>query len=260
MELLFLGTGAADFSPALSGPEGKSLDNKSLRRSTSTLLDGKLLFDAGPHTLTCFSLTGADPAAVTDVLFTHLHSDHYNVESLTAIAAAGKRVLHIWFREDGKIPQIPNTVLHPMRIGETYDVGGYAVTALEANHDFCPLHYSVEKGECRLFYGLDGAWLPYHTYYAMRDKRYDAMVLDCTVGDYEGDFRLCEHNSVPMLRMMLKSFATWGVSDEKTLVVADHIARTLHKSHEELAAILEKDGMLPAYDGMRLSVKGRTRG
>jgi phosphoribosyl 1,2-cyclic phosphate phosphodiesterase len=259
MELLFLGTGAADFSPALSGPLGKSLADRSLRRSTSTLLDGTILFDAGPHTPDCLALNGVDASRITDVLFTHLHSDHYNKDSLAAIAAAGKRTLRVWFREDGAVPLLPNTELHPMKIGETYDVSGYTVTALEANHDYFPLHYSVEKDGCRLFYGLDGAWLPYHTYYAMREKRYDVMVLDCTVGDYEGDFRLCEHNSVPMLRMMLKSFATWGVSDEKTLVVADHIARTLHKSHEELAAILEKDGMLPAYDGMRLSVQGRER-
>ena len=259
MKLLFLGTGAADFSPALSGPLGESLADKSLRRSTSTLLDGKLLFDAGPHTPKCLALNGVDPSEITDVLFTHLHSDHYNVESLTAIAAAGERKLRVWFREDGSVPALSGIELHPMKIGETYDVSGYTVTALEANHDYCPLHYSVEKDGCRLFYGLDGAWLPYHTYYAMRDKLYDVMVLDCTVGDYEGDFRLCEHNSVPMLRMMLKSFVTWGVSDEKTLVVADHIARTLHTSHEELAAILKKDGMLPAYDGMELSVKGRER-
>ena len=259
MELLFLGTGAADFSPALSTPEGERLDNKSLRRSTSTLIDGRILVDCGPHTPACLRLNGVDPAKITDVLFTHLHSDHYHPDSLAAVAAAGKRPLRVWYRKDGEIPEIPGTVLCPVAIGETFSMSGYTVTALEANHAASPLHYSVEKDGCRLFYGLDGAWLPYNTYYAMRDQKYDAMILDCTVGDYEGDFRLCEHNSVPMLRLMLKSFATWGASDEKTVIVADHIARTLHKSHEELAETLAKDGMLPAYDGMCLSVKGRAR-
>ena len=86
---------------------------------------------------------------------------------------------------------------------------------------------------------------------------YDVMVLDATVGDYEGDYRVGEHNSIPMLRMMEKSFRTLEICDDKTLIVLDHIARTLHKPHDELCRQVQGDGYLPAYDGMRLSVQAK---
>ena len=60
-----------------------------------------------------------------------------------------------------------------MEIGKTYNVGGCAVTAPEANHASHPLRYSVEKGDARFFYGLDGAWLLHDTYYAVCDRKYN---------------------------------------------------------------------------------------
>ena len=40
--------------------------------------------------------------------------------------------------------------------------------------------------------------------------------------------------------------------DDNGMLVASHLARTLHTSHEETNKILEKIDMLTAYDGMKL--------
>jgi hypothetical protein len=63
-----------------------------------------------------------------------------------------------------------------------------------------------------------------------------------------------EHNAIPMIRMMEKSFHTFGIADENTKIVLDHLARTLHPAFDEICASVEKDGYLVAYDGMQLSV------
>ena len=260
MDFLFLGTGAADFSPLLEETPGPDLSDPSIRRSTATLLDGELLFDCGPHLPQELALCDVRPGQVKALLQTHFHTDHFNLDSLQLLADAAierETPLHVYFRADGEMPALPGLELHPVVPGETVCICGYTVTAVEANHAANALHYSVEKDGCRLFYGLDGAWVLNGAIPHMQGKRYDVMVLDATVGDYEGDYRVGEHNSIPMLRMMEKSFRTLEICDDKTLIVLDHIARTLHKPHDELCRQVQGDGYLPAYDGMRLSVQAK---
>ena len=52
--------------------------------------------------------------------------------------------------------------------------------------------------------------------------------------------------------MMAASFRTWGVTHDKTQIVLDHLARTLHKSFEETCDIVKNDGFVVAFDGMEL--------
>lgn len=255
MNLLFLGTGAADFPNKMMADALYEIENKSIRRSTSTLLDGHILFDCGPHTRACLDYFGADVHKINTLMLTHFHEDHFNADVIAEIAAkAGK--LDVYFSEDGKslMPNIPNTVLHPIKVGDSFNVGEYFFTSHKANHTSAPCHYTVEKDGKRVFYGLDGAWICYDTFYQMRGKRYDVMILDATVGDYTGDYRVSEHNSIPMIRMMRDSFIKTGIADDETVIVLDHIARTLHKSHEDTCEKVEKDGFAVAYDGMKLTV------
>lgn len=254
MELLFLGTGAADFPPEMGQNPLYEIENKSIRRSSSTLLDGKLLLDCGLHTADCAEYFGVDAEKIEALLLTHLHGDHFWPDAIRRIAEKRSRPLPIYFSDAGKasMPEIPNTVAFPTPVGTTFTVGEYQITSLPANHTAFPCHYSIESGDKKLFYGLDGAWLCFDTFYAMRKKKYDVMILDATVGDYEGDFRLAEHNSIPMIRMMEKSFPSMRAADEHTKIVLDHLARTLHKSYEETVEIAAKDGYIVAYDGMKL--------
>ena len=105
-----------------------------------------------------------------------------------------------------------------------------------------------------IFYALDGAWFLHETYYALKNTNLDFLVLDCTCGDYEGDYRIGEHNTIPMIRLMLPSLKKWGTITEKTQVYASHLAPSLHKSHEETVEILQKDGVYVAYDGLSLQL------
>ena len=249
MRIVFVGTGAADISPLLQTAYQNKL-GLDARRSSSVLLNGHILVDCGPHAPDSLRIQGIDLAEITDLFVTHFHADHYDPTRGAELASQTREPLRIWYRSDAVPAPVPHAEFHPLPVGATVRTGECTVKALAANHTQYPLHYDIETADCRLFYGCDGAWLLNDTFYAMRERAYDVMILDGTVGDYNGDFRLGEHNSIPMIRLMLASFRTQRVVAEEGVVCLSHIAPTLHTPHAELVEILKKDGMIAAFDGM----------
>ncbi len=249
--LLLLGTGAAD---TMNKAFSETFDNKDARRCTASLLDGHILFDCGPHVLQSLAVAGVALGDITDVIFTHLHVDHCHINNLTAIANAKAKPLHVWYPAADTLPQIDNTVLHPVTLFETYEGDGFTLTGILGNHGVSTMHLSIESGGKKLLYALDGAWFTYDAVEYMKNRQYDTVVLDCTVGDYLGDYRMGEHNSVPMLRVMVPSMQTLGILKEDTKVVLDHLATCLHKSYEETCALVKNDGFIVGFDGLKLEI------
>lgn len=255
-EILFLGTCACDYSSLLQTTYKDSFD-KNARRSSCALVEGRYLLDCGQHCLDELRIAKIDLAQITDIFVTHFHSDHYNVECISQIAKAGNRTLRVWVRSDARVIGISNVEWKLMQKGLAYQVDeNVKVTSLRANHNegVFPQHILMEVAGKKLFYALDGAWFLHETYYALKNAALDMLVLDCTCGDYLGDYRIGEHNSIPMIRMMLPSLKKWGTVTENTKVYVSHLAPSLHKSHEETSAILEKDGVCVAYDGLSLQL------
>lgn len=252
-EIKFLGTGAADFSPLLATEYKDRLD-ENIRRSSSILINGRYLVDCGPHTIGAMKLLGTDMSKITDLFITHFHSDHYNAESVRALSEARGGRLRVWYR-DGASADFPDGV-HKMKMetGKTYKYGDMTVTGLAANHSGYPQHFLFCIGGKKIFYGCDGAWLLNEAFNRLKNERLDLMILDGTVGDYNGDYRISEHNSIPMIRIMLPSLRTVGAIDENTSVYISHIARTLHTDHSTLCGILCADGIKAAYDGLEISL------
>lgn len=253
-ELLFLGTGAADWDIAARAA------GAFFRRNSAALLDGRLMLDCGRHVFDFAEASGQPElyAGVTDILFTHSHGDHFDPETVRTLA--GRQPLRVWGdRRIGKalegVPGVTYTVLEPYR---EVRIGEYAVMPLIASHSIpldaenTAMHHIVTTPEGKtLFYGLDGAWFFGPSWLVMKQYRFDAMVLDCTVGDSD-DWRLFEHNTVPMLRTMTKGIREAGLAKDGAQLIASHMARTLHGTHEETAAILAEFGMIAAYDGMKV--------
>ena len=75
-------------------------------------------------------------------------------------------------------------------------------------------------------------------------------MFDATIGDgHEGDWRIFEHNSIDMVRLMLKTLYKTGRLREGAPVYLTHLARTLHGSQAELEARTEKPFVV-CHDGM----------
>lgn len=245
--VLFIGTGAAD---GMKDKFENDFSDYDKRRCASLLVDGHILFDCGPHTLDAAKALGVDPANITDVVITHFHADHFHRESVMKIAKAGQKTFHFWLRDDAVFIPFVNCVVHRMVPFEPNAIGGLCVVGMPANHGSYAQHLSVEEPGFRLFYGLDGAWLLNETVQYMRGKKYDVMILDATVGDTVGDYRIGEHNSIPMLRLMVPSFEPLEIADRNTQFIISHLAMCLHKSHERTQQLVEEDGFTVAYDGM----------
>ena len=76
------------------------------------------------------------------------------------------------------------------------------------------------------------------------------MVFDATIGDCApGDFRIFEHNSIDMVRLMTATMLKTGRLRENAPVYLTHMARTLHAPQKQLEAEL-KAPFIPCYDGM----------
>ena len=243
MKLTFLGTGAADWN----GPDERG----EYRRLTSTLLDGCLLIDVTATVLDEIT----DPAAITDVFFTHSHGDHFSIDALKALAPCRVYAHESWA---GEIAGEGLTVV-PLKIAEPVEAAGFTMIPMPSNHSTqreyeTTLHYLIEKGGKRLLYATDGAWLLNREHHVIGQKVLDAAVFDATIGDAcEGDWRVFEHNSIDMIRLMLRSMLKMGRLREDAPVFLTHMARTLHGTQAEAEQSAEKPFVV-CYDGMEASV------
>ena len=253
----FLGTCAADFSPKLK-TEFIDCFDKNARRSSCALIEGRYLIDCGVHTIDCLRIAGIPLENITDVFFTHLHGDHFQAANLAKIAAAKSEPLRVWVANGAKLPKIENTVVIKMPKLAAAEINeNVHVTGLYANHDekAAPQHLLFEIDGKRILYATDGAWVVNASYnYLRQTPTLDALVLDCTCGDYEGEWRLGEHNTISMIRLMLPSFKKVKIINDDTKVYITHLAPSLHKSHDETVDIMAEMGASVAYDGLEIEI------
>ena len=249
--LLFLGTGAADWQR----PEKDGF----FRRNAAALLNGTLLLDCGPMV---WDFAESHPGvldSVTDVLVTHDHEDHLDMRTLWQLAAQRRiRVACDGFAR-AMIGAHPAIGFVPVVPFVPFAAGGYSVMPVTANHDTVQAgvrqacHFIIRTPDGKtVFYGLDGSWFLRPSWEEMQRHKFDVMVLDCTVGDRD-DWRIFEHNTIPMLRMMVREIESQKLLAPGGRIVASHFARTLHAPPDETARILNAFGVTAAVDGMNLT-------
>lgn len=270
MELYFLGTGASDFGPRLWTDLADKYD-KDVRRSNAVLIDGQLLIDCGDWILNELEISGTDVSGIRQVLVSHSHHDHFRPDHLCAMALKAGHPLDIYANaaaldklkaQSEGLAGAELLVPHLIEANEGPAVLSFddcTVTALRSNHQTDvpgeqTLHFLVEKDGKTVFYGTDGAWLPTATGKYLYGKKLDCYLFDATCAEHENEYRIFEHNTLPMIRMMVSVMRTQSVFADDAKLVLVHLAPSLHKSHAETEVIAAKDGLLVAYDGMSLHI------
>ena len=243
MKIRFLGTGAADWN-------GRD-ERGEYRRLTSTLIDGRLLIDC---TSTVKDLI-PNGSAIEHILITHSHGDHFDPEMIASLAPA---VLYAHESWAGEI-NIPGIEVVPAAIGEWMNAGGYEIMALPSNHSTSRPHeqtvnYLLKKDGQTFLYATDGAWLPNRSLHLMKGMQLSGMAIDATIGDgHDGDYRIFEHNSIPMIRIMVDTMKKTGLLKPEAKVYLTHMARTLHGTQKEIEAGVD-ERFVVCFDGMEAEV------
>lgn len=247
-----MGTGAADW--------GEPVSEQGIRRFSSALLDGKVLIDPGPHIFKWFDGTDTQKLfrGIECVVVTHSHGDHFCIESLEKLAKnAGKLTVIGNHAIESLVPKSDSIIFRGINALESTEISGYKITALPSNHyvEECEkgdtFHYFVTAPDGKkLFYGLDGAWLTNPEYRVLRENGADLMVLDCTCGDKTPEFRVFEHNTIPMVLIMVDTLRKFGALAENGKIFVSHLAKTLHEPHDAVCRRFSDSGVNVAYDGL----------
>jgi phosphoribosyl 1,2-cyclic phosphate phosphodiesterase len=259
VELLFLGTGAADW-PKKYPPIEQKLARGEVRGFSSMLVNGHILIDCGQTVLDVMKRCKVDLAGITDLLLTHTHWDHFHQDTLLALADA-KDVKHgslrLWACPEAlkSAPKSNRIEKCPVEIGETFNIHGFGITGLESNHldrslqEKC-LYYLIESATKTLLYATDGSWLLKRTWQYLQKKKLDILIWDATVGERAGDYRIFEHNDLTMIRHMNQTLMNEKIIKPDAKIILTHMAQTLHLPHNQLEKKLLPEGLIPAYDGM----------
>ena len=249
MNLLFLGTGAADWDIRTRK------NGEFFRRLSSALVNGDLLIDPGPQIFDYCEKNGCPTLldGVTDIIVTHSHGDHFNADTVRTLQKTAPR--RIWCNAyTAKQLEELSDCCTVVDFKTEYTVGGYKITPLRANHSPNArgeesLNYLIERDGKSLFYGLDTAWIPCESWHILKQKKLDCAVLEITIGDVPGDYRIFEHNNIRMAELMLETFRKVGALKPDGVACASHFSRFAHQDHGKLAARLGEFGVIAAYDG-----------
>jgi phosphoribosyl 1,2-cyclic phosphate phosphodiesterase len=284
MKLTFLGTAAANafpeaFCSCSNCEQARALGGHSLRKRSSALINTDLLIDLGPDIMSAAIQHNCPLTQVRYCLQTHAHADHLDTSHMLSrspgfgvvgaprlhfYASEGSiRQLERWLERDcapygllaSETEELLNLQIHTVRALQPFQVGGYRVIALPANHDPVvePLLYAIQAEGRTILYATDTAIFPEETWQAFHQfkLKFDFVILDHTYGPEEpGSDHLSAHQvSEHIARMRAEGLLTEGAR-----AFATHIAHEGNPPHPELADFAAQHGYEVAYDGLTVQV------
>lgn len=199
MEILFLGTAAAEGWPAVfchcvSCERARQAGDPNIRTRASALVDGRFKFDLGPDTYHQALTFGVDLGSVRYVLVTHTHADHYYAQELEmrqppfAHPASGQTDPGLDVYGNRQAVEIatqlgvavavdtlpaasasqnqPLVRIHEVSPFAPFSLADAEVVALKADHkpDETALFYLFHRGGRTLLYALDTGYFPEATW------------------------------------------------------------------------------------------------
>ena len=241
-EVVVLGTGAADgwpspFCDCLSCADMRQ--RRRVRTTTSALLDGVVLLDAGAAVPSAVARAGRSLREVHHVLVTHAHPDHLDPALLLWLDwNPTPHSLHVWGPpavmracRDWIGPRTP-VELHEVSPGDEIDLatpsGAYVARVIAARHEGCTpdavaaeavIYDIATPTGGRILYatdtGLSDDVAP------MRNAAYDVILIEETFGDHVDHGT--GHLDLDTLPVMLERLSEVGARTESTQVVAVHL-------------------------------------
>lgn len=263
MEILLLGTGAADGIPNVFCTCETCADYRTrgeLRTPTSILIDGCLLVDPGPESPRQVSRYGRDLSACIGILAGHAHDDHLDPSLLMHRSWVSNQALT--FAGPAPVIDLSQRWIDPeqsavrfvtLTAGDIISIGGYRIEALAANHEAYgeAVLYRISDASAAVLYLTDTGSLPERTLAALAGRRVDLVMLEETFGLAEG--KGSQHHNLHSFAVTVSALRDRGVIDDRTRVIPIHIGHDnppLGPFQQHLAAI----GVEVVPDGTVLTV------
>jgi phosphoribosyl 1,2-cyclic phosphate phosphodiesterase len=270
MDLTFLGTAASEGCPSPfcdcdNCRRGRLAGERSWRARAALLVNQDLLLDFGPDLVSSAARLKLSLSALTTLLITHYHEDHFHPHNLTIrdpkFSGEGLPLLHIYggprfSRLANKAWETPAQLafeFHPVEPFQRFKSGPYEIRSFRASHDprVDPIFYSLSDGRRTFLYATDTGPPPAETLEALGECRFNLVIVDDAMGAAQtteghlGDQGIVALRAEMEKRGLLAPEAPW---------LAHHFWHWHTPPHEELVARLSPLGLIPAYDGMKLSL------
>jgi phosphoribosyl 1,2-cyclic phosphate phosphodiesterase len=288
MELIFLGTGAAEGAPAAycrcATCQGvRKRGGVELRTRSSVRLGLHHQIDVSPDQYGQTIAAGLDMYDVEHILVTHTHEDHFTLTGLTDKQMSGEtngRMLSVYLSDAGRayVEKMMATVSfsakdldwlggHLAFVGlgyfREYAVGDLTVQTIKGNHtargvDEYSINYLVAlpNGK-KLLYACDTGYYQEETWEYLSGRRVDTLILECTfAGRTDRDEFPEGHLDLPSWFKTLERMARIGFVDERTAVYATHFNPHQGLDHFEVHDRLQRSPWraTAARDGLRIEV------
>ena len=273
MKLKYYGTAAAEGIPAIFCDcdvcrHAREHRGKEIRTRSQAIVDDRLLIDFPADTYMHVIDQGLNLNGIHSCIVTHNHCDHLYAEELEnrredfahlkdpsplTFYCSPKSSENVrMIMERCHLDQQKRILLEVIEPYRTYQIEGYAVTPLEANHDpQCdPYIYIISDGKKRMFYGNDTGVFPQKTWeYLEREKPvFDFVSLDCTGMIQKG--WVDGHMSLDTDCRVRDRLVSLRCSHEKTVWCVQHFSHNGGATHAQIERAAAAQGFLTACDGM----------
>lgn len=273
MRLRYLGSGASEGFPGIFCDceiclEARRLGGKNIRTRSQALLDGALLLDFPPDSYYHMLTNKLSFYQVEHILITHSHADHFYPDDLfhrmppftvniqKTLTVYGNRAVKAAYENCDSAEEVSPDIMSfvCLDVFQTYEIGGYRVTPLPANHrkgEEC-LIYLIEDGKRTLLYAHDTGLFSEAVWDYISGKHLDLVSLDCTtMKEPEGT----NHMGLPDNVEVKKRLVGMGCVDRDTIFVLNHFSHNGGWLHEEIEKNAEREGFLASYDGMEIMME-----
>lgn len=267
MEIQLLGTSAAEGYPGVfckckACEKARDLGGKNIRTRTSAIIDQTIKIDFPPDTYHHVLTHALDLGDIEHLIFTHTHHDHFYPDDLRmrqpGFAHEVPYPLHI-YGNDVVMSRCKATLrtlgdqfeLHPLRAFKTFQIRGYYITPLLADHnplETCFIFHVQREGKA-LLYGNDTGWFPDETWEWLEGKKLDVVTLDCTNGLIPERHN---HLNIEAVKEIKDIFMNKGIINKESRVIATHFSHNIHLTHQDLEKQLNPYDIEVAYDGMKI--------
>lgn len=268
MELLFVGTGAADYASVFTCPchncaTARRLGGRNVRSFASLLIDRTLLVDCGATVPWRLCEEHADPSQITDLLVTHAHEDHCDPAAVAAVAAARRGLPQL--RVFGNALSVAaleqagvRADLRTVKAGQEVAVGSQRALALPAQHGPAQdgaLNWLVATPNIRLLYACDTAWPGSQWWELVAASPVHAVVLEATFGPLTPQAHpdcLNAHLNWEAALGLVNAMRTRGLLLPDGPAWATHLSQHFTPYHDQYAVQTAESSLILAFDGLRV--------